>query len=228
MRKLGLLTTHTLPNAVDVPDGQVRPDHPTPFSSGTGGAVGASLVKRASQARAPPAGLTTEAALGVAYGLPSAARNALMQYSTSKAAFICGEPTSLMSKSIYTSRSRSTIDAASHSIFSLVRTSVSLKCSKVFLASATAVLTSVIFPFATRAMRSAFDGLRSSKYSPELGLCFFPPIHNSLVFMCVSQPRSGPLKIKRLGRDLLKIASAQIGRAAETIRLEQPDAYRLP
>ena len=121
-------------------------------------------------------------------GTPAAARNALMQYSTSKAAFICGEPTSLISKSIYTSRSRSTIDAASQSIFSLVRTSLSLKCSKVFLASATAVLTSAIFPFATRAMRSAFDGLRSSKYSPELGLCSFPPIHNSLVFIFLSHP----------------------------------------
>jgi len=121
-------------------------------------------------------------------GTPAAARNAFMQYSTSKAAFICGEPTSLMSKSIYTSRSRSTIDAASQSIFSLVRTSLSLNCSKVFLASATAMLTSAILPFATCAMSSAFDGLRSSKYSPELGFCSFPPIHNSLVFICLSQP----------------------------------------
>ena len=76
MRKLGLLTTHALPSAADVHDGQVRPDHPTLFSSGPGGAVGASLVKRASEVRASPAGLTTEAALGFAYGLPSAARNA--------------------------------------------------------------------------------------------------------------------------------------------------------
>ncbi len=70
MRKLGLLTTHALPSAADVHDGQVRPDHPTLFSSGPGGAVGASLVKRASEVRASPAGLTTEAALGFAYGLP--------------------------------------------------------------------------------------------------------------------------------------------------------------
>ena len=151
-----------------------------------------------------------------------------MQYSTSKAAFICGEPTSLMSRSMYTSRSRSTIDAASQSIFSLVRTSLSLKCSKVLLASATAALTSAIFPFATRAMRSAFDGLRSSKYSPELGLRSFPPIHNSLVFICVSHPRFGSVKIKCLRFDLVKISPGRIGRAPAIIKLRRPPVWRLP
>ena len=80
MRRLGMLTSHSLPNAVDVPDGQVHPDHPTLFASGPGGAVGALLVKRASQARATPAGITTQAALGTAYGLSSSVATTLMRF----------------------------------------------------------------------------------------------------------------------------------------------------
>ena len=50
-------------------------------------------------------------------GTPAAARNALMQYSTSNWAFITGEPTSSISKSRYSWRSRSTKAAASQRIF---------------------------------------------------------------------------------------------------------------
>ena len=60
--------------------GQVRPDHPTLFASGSGGAVGVALVKGASLARATPAGMTTQAALGTAYGLPSSVTKTLMSF----------------------------------------------------------------------------------------------------------------------------------------------------
>ena len=70
MRRLGLMTSYSLPSATDVPDGQVRPDHPTLFASGPGGAVGAALVRGGSLARATPAGMAKKAALGTSYGLP--------------------------------------------------------------------------------------------------------------------------------------------------------------